>query len=66
MGDSVSGYCADATVFCVCASTTDTLIDDVPMSIPNNNMLFIGTIYNLLAISGRKLIVYSLKCNRLQ
>ena len=36
--DSVSGYCAAAIHACVAASTTDTLIEDVPTSIPNNNM----------------------------
>jgi hypothetical protein len=38
ISDSVSGYCADATSFCVAASTTETLTEDVPRSMPKNNM----------------------------
>jgi hypothetical protein len=36
---SVSGYWADATQLPVDASTTETFIDDVPKSIPNNNIV---------------------------
>src|SRR5580698_8607848 len=35
---SLSGYCALASTASVAASTTDTLIEEVPRSIPNNNM----------------------------
>src|ERR1700679_3703800 len=38
IGDSSSGYCAEAITFCDAASTTDTFIEDVPISIPNNNI----------------------------
>ena len=42
IGLSVSGYEADAITFCDAASTTDTFIDEVPISIPNNNILALG------------------------
>jgi hypothetical protein len=39
ISDSVSGYCAEQTICCDEASTTDTLIEDVPISIPSNNII---------------------------
>jgi hypothetical protein len=36
---SSSGYCAEAMHCCVSASTIDTLIEEVPRSIPSSNIL---------------------------
>jgi len=38
MGVSVSGYCVERRQLCDCASTTDTLIEEVPRSMPSNNI----------------------------
>src|SRR5688572_30341134 len=38
IGDSDSGYWADALHCCVWASTTETLIEDVPTSIPRSSI----------------------------
>src|SRR6185503_9728350 len=40
IGASSSGYCAEATTFCAAASTTETFTDEVPISIPNNNIYY--------------------------
>jgi hypothetical protein len=39
MSTSVSGNCAEARHLRVDASTTETFIEDVPKSIPNNSIL---------------------------
>src|SRR5256885_4416566 len=39
MGDSVSGNCADAMQWCVCASTIETLMEEVPTSIPSRSIV---------------------------
>jgi hypothetical protein len=38
MGDSTSGYCADAIDCCVARPQQTTLTDEVPISIPNNSI----------------------------
>ena len=38
MGISISGYCTEAIVARVTLSTTETFTEDVPKSIPRNNM----------------------------
>jgi hypothetical protein len=48
---SSSGYCADVISFRDWASTTETFIEEVPMSIPNNSII---AIINPLQIKIRK------------
>src|ERR1700754_4492406 len=70
MGDSSSGYCADASAFCDAASTTETFIEDVPISIPSNNMIFDLTrradVYNSFYSDEFKLFFqYAIDCRKI-
>jgi hypothetical protein len=40
MGDSYAGYCAEAMVSRESTATSDTFIEEVPISIPNNSMYY--------------------------
>jgi hypothetical protein len=46
MSASVSGKCADARQLPVAASTTEALMDEVPKSIPNNNITELSKLQN--------------------